>query len=248
MSASEPTASSAMFESSVFERLVKRVFLRNVEITGVEDVSETYRLVEIGGEALKGLSWRPGNQIQIGVGPKFANRAYTPIDWDTATGRLRFLAYLHSDTPGCNWLRSALPGQPCDILGPKRSLELAPNDGAPLLFGDETCLGLARAFRGGLQGAAARFIFEVGNVVAARAVLARLDIGDALLVERLPDGSHLHEAARVVLAASERHESIVLAGKAQSIQAVKSALKTAGIDQRRVKAKAYWAPGKVGMD
>jgi len=42
--------------------------------------------------------------------------------------------------------------------------------------------------------------------------------------------------------------SVVLTGKAQSIQYVSRALKIAGVGSSRIKAKAYWAPGKTGLD
>ncbi|UVH59448.1 hypothetical protein NWF24_08585 [Variovorax paradoxus] len=42
----------------------------------------------------------------------------------------------------------------------------------------------------------------------------------------------------------------VLTAKAASIQQVSRALKAQGVEARRIKAKAkaYWAPGKTGLD
>jgi NADPH-dependent ferric siderophore reductase len=40
----------------------------------------------------------------------------------------------------------------------------------------------------------------------------------------------------------------ILSGKAQSIQFVSRALKERGIPPRRLRTKAYWAPGKKGLD
>jgi ferric-chelate reductase (NADPH) len=133
-------------------------------------------------------------------------------------------------------------------MSPKRSLELAADDGSPLVFGDETCFGLARSYRGAPGGATARFVFEVGDAVHTRLVLTRLGIDDAVLIARRANGGHLHEAGEAVLAGADRHKRIVLAGKAPSIQLLKAFLKAASLDQRRVKAKAYWAPDKTGLD
>ena len=246
--ASRPVVSTDLPRPGMFERLVKRVFLRSAEVTAVEDVARQYRIIEIGGDMLKDLAWTPGQQIQIGVGPKLAHRTYTPMDLDGRTGRLRLLVYLHSEAPGCNFVRAGRVGQPCELMGPKRSLELAAEDEPPILFGDETCIGLAKAYRDADGGAAARVVLEVADLTQIRSILAGLNIGDALLIERRPDGSHLREAAQAVLAASAQRTRIVLAGRAPSIQAVKATLKAALIDQRRVKTKAYWAPGKVGLD
>ena len=40
----------------------------------------------------------------------------------------------------------------------------------------------------------------------------------------------------------------VLTGQAQSIQRISRALKAAGVGSARILAKAYWAPGKAGLD
>jgi NADPH-dependent ferric siderophore reductase len=68
------------------------------------------------------------------------------------------------------------------------------------------------------------------------------------LIERVADDAQLAvaEAEVLPLAASGAH--FVLTGKASSIQRVSRALKAAGVASSRVKAKAYWAPGKTGLD
>ena len=40
----------------------------------------------------------------------------------------------------------------------------------------------------------------------------------------------------------------VLTGRAQSIQQARQALKARGVPGSRIVSKAYWAPGKAGMD
>jgi NADPH-dependent ferric siderophore reductase len=48
------------------------------------------------------------------------------------------------------------------------------------------------------------------------------------------------------VAASGAH--FVLTGKASSIQHAGRVLKAVGVASSRVKTKAYWAPGKIGLD
>jgi hypothetical protein len=80
MMAASQRAGAAPQRPGIIERLVKAVFLHSAAVIGIDDVAKDYRLVEIGGEALKGLTWVPGQQVQIGAGRKMTNRAYTPIE------------------------------------------------------------------------------------------------------------------------------------------------------------------------
>lgn len=40
----------------------------------------------------------------------------------------------------------------------------------------------------------------------------------------------------------------ILTGKAQSIQRMLRTLKTSGVPGHRIVSKAYWSPGKTGLD
>jgi NADPH-dependent ferric siderophore reductase len=42
--------------------------------------------------------------------------------------------------------------------------------------------------------------------------------------------------------------SFILTGKATSIQRLQRALKAQGVPRSRLLTKAYWAPGKTGLD
>ena len=71
---------------------------------------------------------------------------------------------------------------------------------------------------------------------------------DATLVERVAGEAHLGAVATQTSSLAAGGAHFVLTGKAQSIQHVSRALKTAGVGSSRIKAKAYWAPGKTGLD
>ena len=56
------------------------------------------------------------------------------------------------------------PGEPCHVLGPRRSLDLGTIQRSTVFFGDETSLGLARALCSTPLGAVdTHFIFETGD-------------------------------------------------------------------------------------
>ena len=91
-------------------------------------------------------------------------------------------------------------------------------------------------------------MFEGSDVAELRPVLEAIGLSQATLIERTAGETHLAaaEAEALRLAASGAH--FILTGKASSIQRVGRALKAAGVVSSRIKAKAYWAQGKTGLD
>jgi NADPH-dependent ferric siderophore reductase len=129
-----------------------------------------------------------------------------------------------------------------------RSAPLAGLESPVVLFGDETSFGLAAALRNSPRGAGAIHVFEASDVAESQQVAETIGLGQATLIERCADDAHLAaaEAEMLRLAASGAH--FILTGKASSIQRVSRALKAVGVVPSRVKTKAYWARGKIGLD
>jgi ferric-chelate reductase (NADPH) len=230
-----------------FESVVLKLFTRNVKVLDIEDIGSTFRTVTLGGEALRNVEWRPGDKIQIQLGG-WVQRTYTPMDWDAENGRTRILVCLHADGLGTRWTRTLRKGDACIVFGPRRSLDLSGCESPVVLFGDETSFGLAAALHDRPEADDAVYVFEASDVAESRLVLKVIDLCQAMLIERTPADAHLAEAEAEMLrlAASEAH--FVLTGKASSIQRVNRALKAFGVDSSRVKTKAYWAQGKIGLD
>ena len=79
-------------------------------------------------------------------------------------------------------------------------------------------------------------------------MLGQIGLAEAIIVERSTSESHLEALAGQVSAfGAERAGQIVLTGRAPAIQFLSRSLKAAGLGPR-IRAKAYWAPGKVGLD
>lgn len=229
-------------------RTLVALFMKHATVTAIDDVAAGFRLVTLEGAALRGIAWVPGQKVQIAMGSAFVARTYTPIEWDATAGRTRFLGYGHGAGPGSGWLAGLKVGDECDLFGPRTSLVTHQLIGRLALFGDETSMGLGYALA---RDDAARSVschFEVGNAGSGKQVLARLGIDDATLFARRDDDAHLGalEAALPALAASDA--SFVLTGKAGTIQRLRHELKRLGVPANRVAAKAYWAPGKAGLD
>ncbi|TPM38720.1 siderophore-interacting protein [Mesorhizobium sp. B2-3-4] len=221
--------------------------MRPARIAAVEVLSPRFRLVDLEGEALKGVAWSVGQKLQISMGTGLTTRTYTPTWWDGERGKTRLLVFAHGEGPGSRWSEGMREGDACQFFGPRRSLDLA-GPAAPLvLFGDETSFALAAALRA-TPGLDASYLFETTDVTQSRSVLEATGLIGASLIARAAGDAHLTAIAAEMSSRVARGAHFVLTGKAQSIQHLSRALKAAGAGSSRIKAKAYWAPGKTGLD
>lgn len=232
------------------EGALTRIFMKRATVRECRPLGERFRLVTLSGDALRGVHWTPGKKVQVAVG-SWAYRTFTPLSWDADQGTTQLLLFLHGDAPASAWGRTLTTGDACTLFGPRDSLDL-PALGRPLLiFGDETSLGLAYSMRFTPSGAGrVSMVFEVNSGEAARVVLEQLQLGDADLIERKPDDAHLGEVEEVVVEHLKTRsiESFALSGKASSIQRVSKRLRSLGVSRSQLRTRAYWAPGKVGLD
>ncbi|MGV8995470.1 MAG: siderophore-interacting protein [Parvibaculaceae bacterium] len=225
-----------------------KYFTRKAKVTAVEILSEHFKLVTIEGEALKDHVFVVGQKTQIPIGG-MSSRTFTPIMWDNVAGATKFLAYCHSDTPAARLVGALTVGGDIAMFGPRGSLDLSALPSPALLFGDETSFGLAQSLAASGAGDVA-FLFEVTSVTEAKTVLGLLGISNAVLVERMAGDTHLDqlESQMVQMVGARVLKQFVLTGKSVSIQRLSRALKARGVTTAAIKAKAYWAPGKTGLD
>jgi NADPH-dependent ferric siderophore reductase len=235
---------------AVFGDVLGPLFLHQPVVASVRDVAPQFRRVELAGDDLRGLGYRAGDKVQVflpGVGP----RTYTPFGFDATRGVMQLLVYAHGESPGAVWGRRISVGERVRVFGPRSSLALEGLTGPVVLFGDETSFAVARALvekRG--SAADVGLVFECDDKAAADAALADLGLAEARLVAR-GDG-HLSEVEAELRAALGRSSggaaTLVLTGKATSIQAIRAAFKARPAAHAKQMTKAYWAPGKVGLD
>ena len=236
--------------ASLLESAVLKLFTRNANVLSIEDIGRNFRLVTLGGDALKNVQWTPGDKLQIQLGG-WVQRTYTPIEWDAENGRTRILAFMHGDAPGANWARGLREGEDCSLFGPRKSMDLTKlRFSDAVLFGDETSFGLAVARGSVTQSGKTHLFFEVSSLAESKAVLAKLGLGESIIHERAGNDAQqlaLEEKMQALLQAKpDAH--VVLSGKASSIQHMRQLLKRLSIGSNRFQTKAYWAPGKKGLD
>jgi NADPH-dependent ferric siderophore reductase len=221
---------------------------REAMVTSVTDVSPLVRCVRLEHASLAGIACSPGDKLQVFLA-NAGMRTYTPVGWDASRGAFELLVYLRSGraTPGVEWARALVPGQGVQFFGPRKSVRIssqAPEATGLVLFGDETSLGVARAL--GASRPEIRVVLEVDDPAAVEHALG--DMRERVVLVPRDGERHFDivvNTIRTGFAAGARPE-LALTGAAPSIQAVQKRLKAAGI--RASSSKAYWAPGKVGLD
>lgn len=227
---------------------IGRLLFHPLTVERARRVTLHFRRLTLVGESLRGDACGPGDKLQIqitGVGP----RTWTPFAHDPTRGAVDILAYHHGgEAPGADWAHNASQGEQVRVFGPRGSLPFASLAGPVVLFGDETSFAAARALRD--IHPEAGLVFEATDRDEADTVLGDLALSAHTVVERRPDDAHrpeLHQHLRDRLAAHPG-ATVVLTGNAASILAARADLKAHKALYAAQKVKAYWAPGKRGLD
>ncbi|HEY0197243.1 MAG TPA: siderophore-interacting protein [Rhodanobacter sp.] len=241
------TRTPAMSRSATLGRTVKRLFMTGARVLDCEPVAEKFRLVTLESPQFRSVRWIAGQKIQIGLGSGFVTRTYTPIEWDAAVGQTRILGYLHGPGPGSAWLRHLKKGDECDVVGPRISLDLEVTSGPPVVFGDETSIGIVWALAQRLSGPMVQGLLEVDSLPLVLRVLESLNLSTVELFQRASCDAHLSEI-ECRLNQMPEEAKFILTGKASSIQRMSRTLKELGVPRARLATKAYWALGKAGLD
>jgi ferric-chelate reductase (NADPH) len=236
--------------STILSNTVEKLLFRPVIVVDSETLGGQFKLVRMQGEGLRGVKWTPGQAVQFFLG-NMTKRAYTPMDVDAAAGSASFLFHLHGGGPGSSWAAALQPGDRCQVMRPKDSLDFTTIHQNTLFFGDDTSLAAAQALQGCHNKAfGLRSILEVVSTDAAQTVANTLALDGLTLIQKKPDDSHLHEVVAKLTeqAAAFQSPHWIFTGHARSIQTLRRTLKARGIELAKSKVRAYWSPGKTGMD
>ncbi|MFT3811276.1 MAG: siderophore-interacting protein [Micropepsaceae bacterium] len=234
----------AVTKGGLITSAVLKLLTRRAEVSAVEAISPRFKLIGLRGEGLKGANWAPGHKLQVQMSG-FSFRTYTPIAWDSVSGHARFLAYAHGDSPGGRWMTDLRPGDGVTLFGPRRSMDMS-FDGPVVVTGDETVFGPAAALVA--AGREVRCLFEVSDAAESRDVLARIGVSDARLVPRAAGDAHHVALASALAEMTDGRATYVIAGKGATVQRMVRELRGQGVPSGRMRTKAYWVPGKTGID
>lgn len=231
--------------SATFGRMLRRATVRQVT-----DLTDEFRRIDLATEG--SVDWAAGQKVQVQV-RGLQLRTFTPFGWtEDAVSLLAFRHGTGEATPADAWLAAhAEIGSEVAFLGPRKAVRLDNLTAAPIFVGDETSFALTvAATQFAAAPTAAAQIYEVDDTAQSKDVLDVLGLGqDPVLVGRTTDDAH-HDAlsAKVIEAVTANPDHpLVLTGKAQTIKAVRQALKTAG-HAPEVRVKAHWDPRRSGLD
>lgn len=228
--------------------LLRRLLMWRATATACQPVAKGFTLITLESPDFRNREWTPGDKIQIALGSAFVARTYTPIQWDAEAGDTRILAYAHGSGPGNDWIRNLKVDDVCDVFGPRASLDVSWIPGPVLLVGDETSFGLAVAMRRQAYAANVDFLFEVTDAGESRRALDAVGFGLCRLIERQGDDCHLAEIETSLPALAASGSTFVLTGRSVTIQRLRRVLKDLDVPAERLMTKAYWSPGKTGLD
>ncbi|MCA9641431.1 MAG: siderophore-interacting protein [Polyangiaceae bacterium] len=219
------------------------LLFNELEVANVQALGPRFRLLELSGRPLR--QFTPGAKLQLMLDE--GSRTYTPFEVDSEAGTLSLLVYLHGNGPGSQWASSARQGTRVMAFGPRASIDLPRVQAPTILVGDETSIALATLFEQHHRGSAT--LLEVTSVDETRLALDALELERVTLVQRQVGDAHRSELGSSLLRLQDTlgAASAVLTGNARTIQSVRSGLRDARSRGKQT-VKAYWAPGKRGLD
>lgn len=227
--------------------LMGGLVLKEVEVLAVVPLSAHFLRIDAQGEGLDKVGFQAGDKTQLLL-PDQDVRTYTPFAW--GNGRVSFLVYLHKGvaggmSPGPRWGRGVKVADKVRFIGPQRSLVLPP--GPAVLVGDETSIAVALAYAQARPGQV-RALIEASDPAEVESVTKALGLTGVRVTSREANhrqygilGEWVQQALTELPGAT-----VGLTGGTPLIQGVREQLKTRGL--ARPTTKAYWAPGKTGLD
>jgi NADPH-dependent ferric siderophore reductase len=228
--------------------LATSALLRSTRVSNVIRPTPEFVRIELQADAFREVDWTPGAKLQMR--PRRGTllfRTYTPTRWDPDRGVTELVAFTHGEGPAADWFRSVTVGDVCEVFGPRRSIELSRLSGPVVFVGDESSVGLACALR--TVTSQVSCVFEALDPDGLRKVLGDLQIADGCaVVARTSDRSELMERARHAADATADAFDLVVTGDAGTVHSLRRVSRQWQHTPRRVTGKAYWAPGRTGLD
>ncbi|TKK86216.1 siderophore-interacting protein [Herbidospora galbida] len=220
--------------------LASGAFLTQAVVTAKTALSEHFVRVELRSDRFRTASWTPGCKVQLRTDRGMTMRTYTPFGWDPAEGTVSLVAYEHGTGPAARWFDRVTPGDPCDLLGPRRSIDLSGAAPRLVFVGDETSVGLAAVLRQ-TRPDGVTYVLESTRPAEYTEVLAALGV-TATVVPKTADRRGLLDAA------GTGAYDLVVTGDAATVGPIRRAARDWTPAPGKVFGKAYWAEGRTGLD
>lgn len=238
------------------------VFL-SATVSEIERLTPRMRRIRFSGPRLQGLTWTPGQHVRLQVEslresvlrlhPYPVLRTYSIYNVDPGLGTLDIVMVDHDGdpkdaTPARRWATAASTGDDAHITRPQGKFVVCHDAPYHVFAGEETASVAFAAMLRSMPPSA-----EVYGVIEAATATDHLPL--AIPLTRVERGD-APAANSAVLADAVRslplpdHPGIAyLAGEARTIQALRKILITErGWSRRQIYTKAFWTPGRIGME
>lgn len=229
--------------------ILERAITEEATILSVTCMAEKFVWLSLTSDAFGTPCWEAGDKVDFQI-DALSYRSYTPVNMDVKKEQMDLLIYLHGASQGTKAISRLKRGETVRIYGPRRSTKLATPPSCLAIFGDETSLALMAARK--TQDPAfdgADCLIETDDPLITGQMAAHLGLQKALLFQRTDESHHLNAASTHAQQwlAEKTERKILLTGRAHSIQHMRKALLTSGIDKHRLESHAFWADGKTAL-
>jgi NADPH-dependent ferric siderophore reductase len=225
--------------------VVEPTFARRARVERIDDLGPRLRCVRFSGVELRGLAFRPGQEVEFRVSDR-AFRHYTPTSFDPARGAFDVYFHLHGDGQGADWARRLRQDDFVRVLGPGGRFGLRPASTTHVFLGDETTAGLFACLAASASGNCLGAI-EVGPGTSEADWLRVVPRPLAIVRRSSARGFRLVDWLEEVSLRPGEDVSFYLAGHLASILCIRAVLIRNGWPRRSIRTKAYWADGKRGL-
>lgn len=224
--------------SSIKGKLLRlgSALLSRADVVACADAGDGFRRIVLRSKAARP---GPGSKVQLLL-PSDDVRTYSPIA-SRVEGEFSLLGWKRAGGPGARWIAEVTAGSEVHFAGPQRSLALPA--GPVVIVGDETSVAVAASYAAARPGQV-QAVLQGLWPAALRAAAESVDLRPSYVAARA-DLAGLIEAV-VAAHGSSPQATLALTGGSELILAVREALRARGI--RSLKTKAYWIPGKTGLD
>ncbi|MEO1451641.1 MAG: siderophore-interacting protein, partial [Bacteroidota bacterium] len=194
--------------------------------------------------------YKPGQVIEFRINDTDF-RHYTPAFYDQEEGICEVWFYLHGLGPGSSWVAALQVGDQVNLLGPGGKMHFKTDYPLHIAFGDESALGLCNALYQTASSYQQAFhcLLELAPDHQAWPELVSLPAEVVASSVEQPAAGALAYVKGIEGSDWEPWQSAIyyLAGRAKSIQHLRTALRARGISNRQIISFPYWADGKKGL-
>jgi len=221
-------------------------YYRPVIVTDIEYYDRLLKRVRFQGEALKGVDWKPAQEVEFRV-TETDFRHYTPLCWNDTEGYTDVLFYLHSQGPGSAWADRVESGLEINLIGPGGKFVLPPDRDNVAMLGDETTLSAFKSMRDVLPNDACAYcILEMEAY--AHDWPSRIGLEAAVLQTKHGHrGQVLEDWLNGFLKKGGDGASFFLSGNAGTIKRLRRQLLAKKIPPGNIFSKPYWMEGRQGL-